>query len=120
MAEVAERSPMEILKAAKERISDPERWTRGWFARNGAGHRVEASSPNAVCYCAAGSLYAEEAIPLRADIVELADGRPAFECLISAAAPRTISYINDHDGHAATLAMFDRAIQLAEQEATDA
>jgi hypothetical protein len=113
------RSTVEILEAARGRITPPERWTNLWFARDAEGNRVSANSPDAVCWCVNGSLAVEYGVP--ADQATL-EGLDAYGFLFAAA--REIgdnSYpakINDFDGHAATLAMCDRAVQLAEQEAS--
>ena len=118
MSEVAERSTVDVLKAARDRITPKDRWAHGWFARDAAGGPVSADSPEAVCWCVNGSLAVELGVP--ADEATL-EGLDAYEFLFAAA--REIgdnSYpteVNDFDGHDATLLMLDRAIQLAEQEA---
>lgn len=48
----------DILKAAKQLISTPERWTKGFYARDKEGNTVRVSYPEAVCWCAEGALFA--------------------------------------------------------------
>ena len=45
-----------VLKEARALISDKEAWTKGAMARDKYGDIVYASSPNAVCFCAAGAV----------------------------------------------------------------
>ena len=47
---------LQILKAARELLSTPERWTKGWSARDAAGNRLATTDPDAVCWCAGGAV----------------------------------------------------------------
>jgi hypothetical protein len=110
MAEVAERSTVEILKAARERITPVERWTTGAFARDIDGHECSPNSERAVCWCVSGATVVGDGYYVNAERFlhraarELPNRFEAFS-------------VNDEDGHKAVLALVDRAIQLAEQEA---
>lgn len=46
---------LETLRAVRELLSDPSRWTRGAYARDAEGNYANASGPNAVCWCAVGA-----------------------------------------------------------------
>jgi len=120
MPEVAERSTVEVLKAARERISDPERWTRNQYARSETRLHTEPNSPDAVGWCANGSILAEVDAGAFFELGNDSPGVDAADLLIRASGGRPTSTINDRDGHAAVMALYDRAIQLAEQEAADA
>lgn len=54
----------EALKAARERISDPERWTQGEYAKNTQGEACNANSSEACQWCAAGAVLAEVGVDL--------------------------------------------------------
>jgi len=46
----------EILTRAKEIITDPKRWAKGYYAFNKHQQAVASSSPRAVCWCALGAI----------------------------------------------------------------
>jgi len=118
MAEVAERSTVDILRAARERISDPERWTTKEFARDAKGYICPVRHADAACWCIEGSLCVEHDV--EGNEIEL-EGRDTYRHLSEAAElldrGANPASVNDSLGHEATLEMCDRAIQLAEQEA---
>lgn len=127
MAEVAERSTVEQLKAARERIAPVEAWTTQTYARDDSKFLCAIDAPTACQWCVEGSLAVElltdgaEGGLVRHSILMETD---AYQFLIAAARecgderPEPAE-VNDRRGHGATLAMCDRAIQLAEQEATN-
>jgi len=47
-------TPLGILKAARDGISTPEKWTKDSLARDAAGEPVRVLDANAVCWCAQG------------------------------------------------------------------
>lgn len=112
---------LEILTKARELIADPERWATGELARDAGGHKVPPDSPSACRWCAYGALqnFADDrdAGPL----LDAAEGRLAdAACDVLNATPEfdedadcLIAHVNDDLGHAATLQMFDRAIEMA-------
>jgi hypothetical protein len=102
---MTERSTVEILQAARERISDPERWTTYASARDRKGTAVRPSSPQAVRWDVVGALKSEALGDADAFL-----GARRF--LRLAAGARRISSVGD-SGHSASLAMYDRAIDLA-------
>jgi hypothetical protein len=98
------RTTAEVLRAARERISDPERWTTREYARDAKGYPARPQQLAACRWCAVGSVCAE----LGLDPID-GEKRPEVEALGPA-----VHSTNDYHGHAATLAMFDRAIAKAE------
>ena len=120
--EVAERPAAEILRAAKHRISDPDRWTQCAFARTGGdgGNPIGPSSGSADCWCARGAIYAEVAPSAPSSPL----AREAEGFLRDAAPPpphdeaEPIAYLNDEGTHDEVLDLFDRAIALAGAEQT--
>lgn len=112
---MAERSTVEILKAARDRITPEEAWTTGTYSRNADHLDVLSHSKWACCWCAIGSLACEMGVDgVEADRPD----NPAWDFLWRAArdlfgvgSPATV---NDENGHDAVLAMYDRAIELAE------
>lgn len=111
---MAERSTVEVLRAARERISDPERWTFHAFARDHESRKVAATSPAACSWCALGSLICETGgaiTPIQEQCEEL------LNRVGSELQHLSLVGVNDRRGHTATLEMFDRAIEHAEREA---
>jgi hypothetical protein len=53
---------LETLKAAREKIADPARWTQDWFAKrideDGTFKDTDATSSAAVCWCSSGAIRA--------------------------------------------------------------
>jgi len=103
---------LQILRAARDLISDPERHTRGANARNAEGNPVPPQSPESVCYCMVGAL-------LKFDPV----GPKGMAALgfLRAALPYSfdhISTLNDHWPLRHALDAYDRAILAAEVEAS--
>ena len=49
-------SALEELKAVRELLSAPARWTRGVYARNEQGLAVDPHDPEAVCWCLYGAM----------------------------------------------------------------
>lgn len=109
---MTEPTTVEILRAARALIATPEQWTQGTPARGQDGWPVWPESPDARQWCAIGACVAagsdDERWMMRAiDALEAV----ALEGSVSAAR------FNDSHRHADVLALYDRAIALAEQEA---
>jgi len=104
------RKPSEILRAAREIISVPERWTQGASALSGRGNVVNARSPSAKCWCSFGAID-------KAGSRSIAKLRTAEGILRAALKAESIILWNDapERTHAEVLAAFDQAITLAEQ-----
>jgi hypothetical protein len=108
------QSSLEVLRKARELLSDPVKWTRGeerTFARNAAGKRVAPTDPSAACFCAFGAL-------MRAfGGHRIWDGPALYlEQAVEEVACSGVIYWNDHIAdHADILSAFDKAIELAAQ-----
>lgn len=97
---------LEVLTQARELISDPARWTRGYMARNKSGDAVSEKSPGAVCWCSIGAMMAvagsfPNEIYLAWDVLEQLTG------------VGLLAYFNDNHTHEQVMEMFDAAIILA-------
>ena len=98
---------LEILRAARELISDPAKWTQGAYARDEKGFQLcTGYDTGATCWCAIGALE-----HIYASMSELEAIR-----YLTLAVSEWPAKVNDHKGHAAVLDMYDRAIALAEKE----
>jgi hypothetical protein len=99
-------TPVEILKAARELIAKPERWTRGVIARAGTLPLTSAMVPQATCWCAMGA-------------IDKCAGGPSFSApaldLVYPVIPGCgLAEFNDSHDHAEVVAMLDRAIASAQ------
>ena len=101
------RDYLYTLRAARELISDRNRWTTGFYARDVQGYPVDVDSPKACQFCAIGALYKSW------NYFPGIDGLLCF--MQKHTQGKGISEINDHHGHAATLALFDRVIAFIEK-----
>lgn len=90
---LAPSQEVQDLQRARNLIADPAHWCQGDYH---IGDR----------HCAIGALLAVGGLPS-------GTMSPTYKYLMHAAGGWHPSVINDHFGHVATLAMFDRAIQLA-------
>lgn len=106
---------VELLESAKALIIDPDRWTKSEYARS---VNYEACSPNsdaAFCWCALGAV--RKAGDFRSD------GNPGRDYLekVIASDGKYISVDDFNDlpdtTHSDVISLFDRAIELAKEEA---
>lgn len=101
---------VEVLRAARAKITDPKHWTRHVNARDADGEPISPSDPSAVCWCSYGAIAAVDP--------EDDAGTNACDFLHDAAREKTghwgVSALNDDGEHSDVLSMFDRAIELAE------
>lgn len=100
---------LEILKAARELISVPERWTRDYYAKTEDGLNVASNDPRAVKWCALGAIerggkHDRGASSDTEDFIEKLIGNPS----------RSLASFNDSHTHPDVLALFDRAIAKLE------
>ena len=102
---------VEQLKEARERIADRKRWTRGAPARRRNGHPTHPLSTAAVKWCALGALM-RSGYPGWTD--DDFDAYWAIDKTVREGGGYSLTYLNDVDGHAAVLAVLDRAIALLE------
>ena len=122
MAATTERSVADVLRAAKERISDPKSWCRGAFAKAEDRRHVAPTSDRACRWCAIGAMQAETAVlTQRVQAGRLLD--QAMSDLVSRDFV-LVTGVNDgigqptklprRESHRLVLRIYDRAIQLAE------
>lgn len=107
----AESDVVSVLRAAKQIISDPSRWTCGEYARTSRGNCVGVETAAAVSFCSVGALALACGLSIRCT-----EDSPAYGHLRAAAAEQNyidVHLLNDGGGHDAAMAMFDRAIDLA-------
>jgi hypothetical protein len=122
---MAALTKVDILRQARELLSDEERWTRGSYARDAEGKVCGWNEPEATCFCAEGAIFRvsgggsgpafragtaalellEEAIPGRSGIPKFNDGGKMKRGARPRRAPAR---------HKRVLAAFDRALELAE------
>jgi hypothetical protein len=96
-------SVREQLVAARDLIADPERWTQGAYARDVNDEPTMALSASACKWCPVGAVMRVTGSPY--------GWGPGTGALSVAANGLSASVVNDEQGHAAVLAMFDRAIE---------
>lgn len=96
----------EILVAARELISVPERWTQGSLAESRLGRPIGPSTPGAVCWCALG------AVQKVADDLNMPFGGAVSH--LNKAGPINLGLFNDTHTHPEVVALFDRAIASCE------
>ena len=111
---------VDFLKAVREKISRPESWTKHDYAKDVNGEAVSPIAPEAVCWCIRGAIASVEGI----DGDEGDDGDQAFFALgpIGAAVfektgDRLIAGFNDTSTHEEVLAVLDRAVEIARENA---
>lgn len=102
------RDLAEQLRAARDLIADPTRWTQGSFARDADGDPCGSRHPAACQWCLEGALVKVGA-------------RFAAETYLYRALPKgedDAAHYNDNRQHRTIIRLLDKAIALAEQEAT--
>lgn len=104
---------LEVLKAARERIAVPERWTTKAVARNARGGLVKPRSPNAACWCGSGAIVA---VTPESEMPDDWHAHQASMALAKTAGVRWFPGFNDTHEHADVLAMFDKTIARLESE----
>jgi hypothetical protein len=100
----------EVLVAAKNLLSDPNKWTKGEMARTINNVDVPFYAKNATCWCTLGAIN-----KVLFDANEETN-KLAFKYLSDAASSfgyRYISDMNDEVDHDAVMKLFDAAIKLA-------
>lgn len=95
-------TPLETLKAARDLISDPARWTQVVFARDSIGMDVEPTSYRAVCFCSIGAIRKFER--------KMSDAEKTLLGVCSKIHDTYVEEFNDTHTHAEVLALFDAAI----------
>ena len=97
-------TPLETLKAARDLISDPARWTKNLFARDKSGKYVNPQSKEAVCFCSLG------AIERFAGRKMLGEFEKHLDDVCKRLFGTNVISFNDTHVHAEVLALFDAAI----------
>lgn len=105
---------VEILKSAKAVIINPEDWTQDAFSRNKNGERLtNGYDEGGVCFCSLGAVEKVTSKPFWSS-------EKAVEFLQRAACAlfQTVNIpgINDTRTHSEVMAVWDKAIQLAEEK----
>lgn len=98
---------LEILQKARATIALPENWTQGAYARNKQGAACSALNKTARCWCASGALHKAWQGNYSVLYVD------ALNILGRVAGMSIIDY-NDRHTHEELLAVFDKAIEIAE------
>jgi hypothetical protein len=96
-----------IAERARDIIADQEHWCRGSFARGKGGVSVTVQDGSARRYCAMGALILA-AFELTGDIGQARE--LAYSVASKISGTGSLVVVNDHQGHAAVLALFDKAI----------
>lgn len=95
-------SGLEVLRAARDRISSPERWCVGFSAVDAQGNGVDPRNPNARRWCSIGAIGAVSRAP--------GHDEHAYIALSEAMGGEFVGDWNDAHTHVQVLAAFDRAI----------
>lgn len=100
MAKEVVNETVKILRAARDLISDPKKWTQGAYARDANGDLCRCEGPEAASWCAFGVLW----------------GRQDATYYLVMCLPdsyKTVAAFNDCSTHEEVLALYARAIELA-------
>ena len=97
-------TPLETLKAARDLISDPARWTQGALARDANGNEIDSTDNGAICWCSFG------AIQVYTQKKWLTDVDHYLQKVCCELFDTSAERYNDTHTHAEVLALFDAAI----------
>ena len=104
----------EILQKARDLITDPAKWTTGFFARDVEGRIQAANKESTVCWCAWGAIQKV----VGSDTFKRMDNLHLWDTLWNAtgepdygSASHVIWSYNDNHTHEEVLAVFDKAIE---------
>jgi hypothetical protein len=97
-------TPLETLKAARQLISHPAKWTQGEFARDIDGDASGVLVARAHCFCALGAI--EKAYGSCA----WTEADDAISRVCRRKFGQEVGHFNDTHTHAEVLALFDAAI----------
>ena len=97
-------TPLETLRAARDLISDPARWTQDELARDADGEEICPTEELAVCYCSFGAIqrFTKEN--------EMTDADNHLQDVCLRLFGISVIELNDTHTHAEVLALFDAAI----------
>jgi hypothetical protein len=100
---------VEILRQARELISDPAHWTQGEYARDADGNFAAVYDPAAVCFCSLGAIAKVMNIS-DPDAVSLFEPAEILDDICFAKCGVKAYGFNDSHTHAEVLSLFDAAI----------
>jgi predicted nucleotidyltransferase len=103
---------LEVLRTARAIVADPERWTREAYARDDTDNIVGVLGDRAVKFCALGSVK-RAAFNIGADLDVAVD--LLYEACDQLGYGNDIVEANDNLSHLSVVAMFDKAIALAQE-----
>lgn len=98
----------ERLIAAKAIITDPSKWTQGYYGRTDDGEIIEADRPEAVCFCSIGALHRVGQFNWHSEQTD-----PAEVYLNGATDNNWIVDFNDTHTHEEVMQVWDKAIASA-------
>jgi hypothetical protein len=98
-------SALEQLRAARDLISAPERWTQHAPARNVNGEPIPSYEAAAVCFCSVSAVH------------RVGQAWKTLPILSRFSFPQTVTSFNDTHTHAEVIALFDAAIAELERAA---
>jgi hypothetical protein len=93
----------ETLKAMRELLSDKNRWTQVFTARDAKGEQVPSDSPSAVCWCLLGAAN------------KITQYKHQYSLIRKALNVNDVAHFNDTHTHAEVLAKLDDAIKATEK-----
>lgn len=99
-------TPLEVLVAARELISDPSKWTQNAIARMPDGTECSEHDPEAVSWCALGAIH-------KCGYVYSGDAWAHLSNAAYEVGASSLVDVNNNRQHADVMRMFDRAIELA-------
>lgn len=113
---------VELLRAARDKLSNPACWTQHFYARDGQGlgytERFQTQYPEAQSWCALGAIYFfdnnSSAFNVAEALENVLDAGVIADALVAGKNP--VVAFNDAPGrkHEEILALFDRAIARLE------
>lgn len=107
---------VEALKQGKSLISKPETWTQGAFARHKDGHPVPEFSCNAASWCSLGALAKAACADDDTENYTFNAAATLLRRALKMGAVTDLAKFNDTHTHAEVMAMWDKAIAIAESE----
>jgi hypothetical protein len=113
MAQTLQR---QIVSRARAIIADEVNWTSKALARDSSGMLCELDSARATKFCALGALVRAASEMISDEYVAHSFAMEAAQQILEASrlAGSCLPMLNDSEGHASVLAMFDRALDTSE------
>lgn len=107
------KSTVQILKDARELLSDPTHWTKFAFARDSAGFKTKIYDSDAVCWCVMGAIMKESG-----DYNNTNKALSLLEEVISDNVAIGVGNDNEDTTHSDVMETFSIAIEKAEEQCT--